>query len=174
MNASHLVVEPDMAAALEIIRHAGTWLRDTGKPNFSRWWDPGNVTPAALAPYTAPDDFYVVKIDGKPAATAILKTESTLQDWSSVDKDTPAPGAVYIFYVAVEREFAGHHLVDVLIDKAAEMARQHGFRYLRLDARVKAIKVCELYEKLGFERVGTIEEEGKLVAFYQKSLETYE
>ena len=161
-------IEPDMSAAIEVIRHVGAWMRDSGIANYSDWWDPDKVSPEMLAAYAKPEEFYVVKVEGQPAAAVIIQREQSLQDWSSIDKDTEAPSATYIHYVAVEREFAGRGLVGIIMDKADEIAKQQGTSVLRLDTNADEPKLCAIYERLGFNLVGTLEEEGHNTAFYEK------
>lgn len=163
-------VETDMPAAIDVIRHAGTWMRDNNIANYSDWWNPDIVSAEMLSPYAQPDEFFVVKVDGKPAAAVIIQVEQSLQDWSSVDKDNQPPKATYVHYVAVEREFAGRGLVSVIMDKATEIAAQEGSTFIRLDTNADEPKLCSLYEGLGFQRVGTEQEGDHLTAFYEKSV----
>jgi len=161
-------VEADMPGAIDVIRHAGAWMRDNGLDNYSEWWDPDKVSAEMLTSYAQPDEFFVVKVDNKPAAAVIIQAEQSLQDWSSIDKDNQPPKATYVHYVAVEREFAGQGLVSVIMDKATEIAVQQGSTVIRLDTNADEPKLCSLYEGLGFQRVGTEREGDHLTAFYEK------
>jgi ribosomal protein S18 acetylase RimI-like enzyme len=167
---SGIGIEVNMDAAIEIIRHVGAWMRETGAGNYSKWWDPNEVDAEKLLKYVKPDDFYVVLVDGQPAGMAVIQPNQTLQDWSSIDESTPPPKAIYVDYVAVEREFAGRGLVKVLMGKAEDIARQSGAAVIRLDTNGNEPKLCELYEGLGFQRVGAYQEETYLNAFYEKPM----
>lgn len=160
----------DIEAATEVIRHAGAWMRDSNLSNYSDWWDPDQVSADMLRKYAEPDDFYVVEVDGHPAAAAILQSEQSMQDWSAVDKDNEPPKAIYMHYIAVEREHAGQGLVGDLVSKAAQLAKKRGASLLRLDTNADEPKLCSLYEGLGFVRVGTEQEEAHTTAFFEKNI----
>jgi nicotinamidase-related amidase/ribosomal protein S18 acetylase RimI-like enzyme len=161
-------IETNMDAATRIIKHAGQWMRDRKVGNYSKWWDPDRISTELLGHYAKPNEFYVVRVNGQAAAAAILQTEQSLQDWGSIDRDTVPPLAVYLHYVAVERNFAGHGLVGMLVETAEQLARQNHAGVLRLDTNAQEPKLCSLYEGLGFERVGTAQEGDHLTAFYEK------
>ena len=157
-----------MNAAVEIIRHVGAWMRDSGKDNYSDWWNPSRVSIEMLSKYAQPDEFYVVRVDGKPAAAAIIQQEQSMQDWSSVDKSSVPPKTVYIHFIAVEREFAGRGLVKALIDQAEKVAHEKGAKVLRLRTDANEPKLYGLYEEFGFKRVGIAQEGSHTIAFYGK------
>lgn len=165
----NIQVIQDRDLAIEIIRHVGAWLRDTHKANYSKWWDPDKLTAEFLGQYARPEEFYVIKVDGKPAAASVIQPGETqiVQDWSSIDEGA-SPKAIYLAWVAVEREFAGHGLVARLIEKTEELARQKGCDRLRLDTYAGEPKLRDVYESLGFRLVGTAQEQDHTTAFYEK------
>ena len=167
---ANVEVEQNLPVALEVIRHAGAWMRDTGKRNYSAWWDPDRVSEEMLAPYAKPDEFYVFSIDGRAAGAAIIQREQSMQDWTAIDGTGPAPEAIYIHYVAVKREFAKMGLVGEVIAEAERVAREQGIALLRLDTNANESKLCQLYESYGFRQVGTETEGDHTTAFYEKQL----
>ena len=157
-----------MATALDVIRHAGTWMRDNGIANYSEWWDPEQVNAEMLRPYAQANEFFVVAVDGTPAAAAIIQEEQSLQDWSYIDGEAEPPHATYLHYVSVERAFAGQDLVGTILDKAMDIAQQNNSTVLRLDTNADEPKLCALYESYGFIQVGVQQEGDHLTAFYEK------
>lgn len=147
---------------------AGKWLEEAGM-NPSESWQTKNLNKEYLSKYAKPDEFFVVLVDEKPAAAAILQFEQTAQDWSAVDKDNP-PKVLYIHWLAVAREFAGKGLPKVLVDFAQEYARKHGVELLRLDTNAEETKLRKIYEDLGFALIAVIPEDNRETALYQKSL----
>jgi len=162
--------ESDMPAAIEVIRHAGAWMRDIGLANYSDWWNPDKVNVEMLRPYAKPDEFFVLKVDGVPAAAVIIQSKQNLQDWSSVDKTKQPPQSTYVHYIAVERAFSGRGLVAKIMEKAEEIARKNESIVIRLDTNADEPKLCSLYEGLGFLRVGTDQEGSHSTAFYEKPI----
>ncbi len=67
-----------MDLAISVIRGAGAWLLESGK-NPSKWWQLQNLTPEFLLQYAKPEEFYVVLVNKKPAAAAILQRSQTLK-----------------------------------------------------------------------------------------------
>ncbi len=164
----NISIETDMAAAIDVIRHAGIWMRDSDTANYSSWWNPEKVSNEMLSPHAKPNEFFVIKVGAQPVATAIIQTQQSLQDWSSIDNGKEPPKAIYVHYVAVEREFAGQGLVAVLVEKATAIAKQQGCSVIRLDTNANEPKLCSLYQGLGFHRVGTEQDGDHLTAFYEK------
>lgn len=81
------------------MRNAGRWLKKTGKKP-SKWWQLQNLNRKFLLQYAKPKEFYVVLIDNKPAAAAILQINQRAQDWQGVDKNQSQP-ALYIHWLCV-------------------------------------------------------------------------
>lgn len=169
-SGEQISIQNDADRAVEVIRHVGAWMRDSGLTNYSEWWDPDNVSTEMLSQYAKPDELFVLTVDGQPAAAAILQPEQSLQDWSAIDGDNEPPRAMYIHYLAVERNFAGRGLASSFMDKAMELAQEHEATVLRLDTNADEPKLCALYEGLGFKRVGTVQEDHHSTALYEKKV----
>ena len=97
-----------------------------------------------LGQYAKPDEFFVAIVEGRPAAAAIIQQEQTAQDWSSVDKGSP-PKAMYVHWIAVEREFAGKGLPTILINHAEKLALENDISVVRLDTNSDEPKLFNLY-----------------------------
>lgn len=168
ITTDRIEIRPDMDASIEVIRHAGAWLQET-KGETSEWWDPEVVSADFLSPHAKPDEFFVAFVDGRPAATAIIQATQDMQDWSSVDGEAE-PNALYIHYVATEREFASQGLVTYLMDKAIQLAKERGIPVLRLDTNADEPKLCDLYEAHDFVSVGIVPEEGHRTVLYERQV----
>jgi ribosomal protein S18 acetylase RimI-like enzyme len=170
LQSPSIGVTQDTDASITVIRHVAEWLQKTGLETDG-WWDPANMNLDFLGQYAKPDEFYVAIVDGEPAAAAIIQQEQTAQDWSSVDEGSTPP-AMYLHWLAVEREHSGEGLPKVLIDHAEELARQKGLPVIRLDTNADEPKLCKIYEELGFKRVNVISEAGHNTALYEKTVES--
>ena len=91
------------------------------------------------------------------------------QSWKSIDGDHPK-SALYIHWLCVHRNFASQGLSDKMIEFAEQEANKRGFKLLRLDTLADEPKLCQLYERLGFQLVGTEKEEEHHTAFFEKNL----
>jgi ribosomal protein S18 acetylase RimI-like enzyme len=155
--------------AITVIHSAGQWLQESGK-NPSRWWQPQNLNRKFLLKYAEPEDFYVVLVNQKPAAAAILQLSQRNQDWGSVDKGL-SPQAVYIHWLSVARQFAGRGLPKVIVDFAQVFAKSKNIEFLRLDTNADEVKLRKVYEDLGFKLMGIEQETNQKTAFYQMKVD---
>ncbi len=158
----------DMAGAVDIIRNVAEWMQGVGLVHDG-WWEPENMNVAFLGQYAKPDEFFVARLDGKPAAAAIIQAEQSLQDWGAVDNGSTPP-ALYLHYVAVEREFAGRGLPRELMQHAENLAKEKGIPALRLDTNADESKLRKVYEDFGFKEVKILEEDGNRTVLYEKQV----
>lgn len=158
----------DVDKTVEVLRDAGAWLLESGKEP-SKWWQLKNLNTDFLFQYAAPDEFYVGMVDNQPAVAAILQVGEEAQSWQSVDGDTPQP-ALYIHWLCVSRQFAGSGLTSEMVSFAARLAREKQLNILRVDTNASEEKLRVLYEGLGFELAGILEEDYRTTALYQKNI----
>lgn len=156
----------DIDLAISVMRNAGKWLQESGK-NPSKWWQLKNLNRKFLLQYAKPQEFYVVLVNKKPAAAAIVQPSQEAQDWKNIDKNNPQR-ALYIHWLCVHREFASMGLPKVIINFATELARKKNIGLLRADTNADELKLCKIYEDLGFHQVAVEQEDYRRTAFYQK------
>lgn len=154
-----------MDQSISVMRHAAQWMLESGK-EVTKWWDLKNLHKDFLLEHAKEDEFYVGLIDDKPVVTAVLQIEQNAQDWSKVN--TPKEPALYIHWLAVRRDFAGKDLPKAMVDFAEELAKKKKIKFLRADTDAKNPKLRKVYEDLGFNLVGTIDEGYRETAFFQK------
>ena len=110
---------------------------------------------------------YVTNIEGQPAG-AVLLLESDARAWG---EDLGNDGlALYIHKLSVRQAFAGRGVGEQIINWAAQHTKDQGRQYLRLDCHEDNAGLCNYYEKLGFQRVGTHESDHSTSALYQRDL----
>lgn len=150
------------------MRDVAEWMKSSGKP-MSQWWEPKNMNPAFLLQHTELNEFYVALVEGKPAASVVLQDSERNQSWKHIDGNKTQK-ALYIHWLCVARAFSGQGFSKVMIDFATNEAKKRGFKLLRLDTNAEEERLCKLYEGLGFQLMGTEQEENHKTAFYQKVL----
>lgn len=143
-------------------------MQESGK-EVSKWWKLENLNSEFLLQYAKPEEFYVALVIGKPAAAAILQLSQSAQDWHNIDKGQPRP-ALYIHWLCVSRKHSGKGLPKTMVDFAEQKARENGISLMRVDTNAKEKKLREIYEGLGFELAGVIQEDYRTTAFYQKNV----
>lgn len=167
MTSDDTKIINDMTASLLVMREAGKWLQDSGK-NPNKWWQLKNLTPEFLLKFVTPEEFYVVMINGTPAASAVLQITDSNQ-WEFIDGDTPLK-ALYIHWVCVSRQFAGRGLPTLLIKHAEELSRAANVHLMRVDTNADEPKLRHIYESNGFTLVKVLDEGYRNTAYYQKQL----
>jgi GNAT superfamily N-acetyltransferase len=158
----------DMDKAIEVMFNVGNWMENSGLET-GEWWKPENMNREFLLKHTEPNEYFVITIDDKPAASMVLQETERNQSWKPIDGETPQK-ALYIHWVCVNRDFAGKGLSKKLIDFAKNEAQKRGFSRLRLDTIAEEKKLCAVYEKIGFVLMGSEKEGEHLTAFYQLDL----
>ena len=159
----------DTDKAISMMHGVALWMEKNGM-HVTQWWQPQNMNREFLLKHAGSNEFYVGLEGDKPVASVILQDSERNQSWKSVDGDT-SQKALYIHWLCVARDFSGQGYSKSMVDFSAEKARKKGFKLLRLDTDANEKKLCELYEELGFERVGTELSGEHKTAFYQKELE---
>ncbi len=158
-----------MDQAVGVMRSAGQWMRESGK-NPSKWWKMENLNREFLLKHAKEDEFYVGLVNGVPAVAAVLMLLDSNEEWKNVDVDH-SQKALYIHWLCVDRQFAGRNLPKRMIDFTQRLAKKNGVGFLRLDANADKTKLQNIYEDLGFRLVGTIQEDARTSAFYQKMVD---
>lgn len=159
----------DTDKAISVMQNVSSWMQKNGMP-LSQWWLPENMNREFLLKHTEPDEYFVAVVGDKPAASVILQDSERNQSWKPIDGDDPKK-ALYVHWLCVAREFSGQGLSKVMIDFAAKEAKKRGFMLLRLDTDASKKKLRKLYEDLGFQLMGTDQEDEEYTtAFYQKEI----
>ncbi len=158
----------DMDRAIGVMQEAGKWIVDSGKKS-TKWWKPENLNKEFLLRYLRPDEFYVVLVDGVPAAAAGLQIARNSQDWKTVDGDNAQP-ALYIHWLCVSRAFAGKGIPQILMDFAATLAKKQTIGLVRVDTDADEGKLRAMYESFGFALQKVQKEEYRRSALYQKQI----
>lgn len=167
MTSGDIKIINDMSASLLVMREAGKWLKDSGK-NPNKWWQLQNLTPEFLLQFVTAEEFYVVTINGAPAASAVLQITDSNQ-WEFIDGNTPSK-ALYIHWVCVSRQFAGRGLPTLLIKHAEKLAQAAHVAFMRVDTNADEPKLRRIYESNGFTLVKVLNEGYRNTAYFQKAL----
>lgn len=158
----------DKAKAIEIIKGVCKWLDSTGR-EVDDWWNADKMDEHFFDEYAQDSDFYVLEVDGEPAATAIIQAKQNMQDWSAIDGDSETR-AIYIHYLCVDRRFAGQGYAQMLMDHAKELAGRNNIKLLRLDTNYDKPKLKKLYEDYGFKNVKVLDEPAHRTVLYELNL----
>jgi ribosomal protein S18 acetylase RimI-like enzyme len=94
-------------------------------------------------------NFCVGKVGNNNAAAMILQWQDFLF-WPQFKADESG----FIHKLCVRRNYSGQGLSCKMVAYAIEECKKKDIRYLRLDTGWHRQKLCDLYESLGFVKVG--------------------
>jgi GNAT superfamily N-acetyltransferase len=165
INKQSIIVIQDADLAIDIMYKVGKWLVDSGL-NPEEYFLPENMNHEYLLKHVEPNEFYVILIDDKPAASVVLQENQRNQSWECVD-GKERKEALYIHWLAVNREWAGKGLPKVVLDLAIREAKKRGYKLIRLDTIASQPKLRKVYDDLGFKAVHIGEGEFEDTVFYE-------
>ena len=150
----------ELDLAVRIMREVAQWCIDTGRP----MWTLDELTAEALLRHPpAEADFRVARFYGEPAAAMILQWRDPLF-WPRV----PAGESGFLHKLCVRRAFAGRGLSARMVEAAAAECRERQASWLRLDTDNGRVKLCRLYEGMGFIKVGNMTTENRHYALFER------
>ena len=137
------IARPDQVAdVLSVLDEAAAWLNERG---FAQW--PARFEPSWVTDAISRGETWLVEADGVIGATVTL-------DWSDPLWADSEGSAAYLHRMAVRRQGAG--LGPVILDWAADVARQRGCGALRLDCVASNGRLRAYYEAAGFAHRGDV------------------
>jgi len=142
-NPKRIKIIQDCDIAIKIMHNVGEWLVNSNL-NPEEYWLPENMTREYLLKHVEPNEFYVVLIDDKPVASVVLQENERNQSWECVDGKEKKE-ALYIHWLAVNREFAGKGLPQIILDLAINEAKRRGDKLIRLDTIASQPKLRKVY-----------------------------
>ena len=153
----------EVELAIEIMREVAQWCIDAGKP---MWKLPELSREKLLRAPRDRQSFLVARVDGAPAASMILQWHDP-GFWPRVRENESG----FLHKLCVRRSFAGRSLSVLMVQHALGECRKRGIGYLRLDTAATRPRLCQLYEGMGFARVGRTFLDGRDYALYEMKIE---
>lgn len=145
----------EIGTVLAILNDASGWLQRQGIQQWpARFGDADDWRSARIAHYIESGKTWLVKVGDEPVATFSL-TDVADPDYADGWPDGP-DGALYIFRMAVRRDWSGSDLGRQILDWAGIRAAAEGKQWLRLDCHRHNRKLQRYYEQRGFTRIATL------------------
>lgn len=144
----------ELPLVLELLDDAARWLRERGITQWpARFTDAEDWRIARIRAYIDNGHTWMVRIHDTAVATFALSSADP--DYADGWPDGPETG-LYIYRMAVRRQFAGHDIGGHILDWSSARAAALGYRWLRLDCHRNNHDLQSYYKAHGFERVGTL------------------
>ena len=156
MNAN-ITVRPstsrELDALLEIVEHGRAALAAAGVPQ----WNDGYPSCESIASDLEKKVSYTALHNGKPIATAVILTDGE-PDYDEINDGRWLQDGPYITVhrVATHRDAKRTGAATALIEMAERMAKERGFRAVRIDTHRQNLAMQAFLEKNGFVRCGVI------------------
>ena len=160
----HKMDKEDLSLCSKMLREAAQRLKDKNIDQWAYWLNPPQDKIDWVAQGIYDGEFYKVLQDGQVVAMYRLQESDELY-WG-VQKEQ----ARYIHSLVVSDKHTGKALGKTIIEKIEKETMENGVDLLRLDCNALNQGLCQYYEKLGFEKVGTVQMPYSLNALYEKKL----
>lgn len=151
--------EADEETLRQIYDEIGAWLHDV--KGITTQWD--RAAPDGLIRSLIDSGEVYLALLGNEAAGAVRLTEKAavgLEHWGE--------DALYVYSLAVRREFSGVGLGKKILEWVAELARGRGKTYLRLDCMGDNARLIQYYVDAGFQFLGRHPQETWYALFEKK------
>lgn len=146
--------------AISIMREVAQWCEVSGK----NMWRPEALSKDRLMKDLSEENFCVGKFGDDNASSMILQWYDPLF-WPEKGKDESG----YVHKLCVRRKYSGQGVSHKMIEYAVEECKKKGVHFLRLDTGWNRQRLCELYESMGFIKVGKRTIGGWEYALYEMS-----
>lgn len=131
--------------ALHIIREVAQTCID----HHMSMWALDELTKDKLLKNLTADNFYIGMIGNDNATAMILQWHDPIF-WPHLNENESG----FVHKLCIRRKYAGMHLSKEMIDFAITECKKRGLKYLRLDTAGNIKKLCNIYESMGFVKVG--------------------
>lgn len=146
--------EDDTEAVLSLLDQAAAWLSSKGIVQWpQRFSHTEGWRIARITRYITNGQTWLVRANGTPVATFTIGGPDP--DYEDGWPDGSASG-LYIFRMAVDREWAGQDIGGQILDWVSVHAAANGYSWLRLDCSRDNRQLQKYYEARGFTRVNTL------------------
>ena len=157
-----MIKNGDIESAILILKEVAKCLIDKGQS----LWEIDSLTKEKLLNNNIlAENIYTYWENEKPIAAMILQWYDPVF-WSEIKPNESG----FIHKLCVSREYAGKGISGKMIKFAENECKNKGIKTLRLDCAGDRIKLCNLYESLGFKQINRKMMGNYDVAFYEKIL----
>jgi len=149
---------------LNLLQQAASWMERNG----IRQWTPGQFNEPDIINYFEDREVYLALIEHELAGMFTLQFSDPLY-WGPRNDDSYA----YLHRLCVTETYRGIGLGSLMLDYAADVAKEKGCKGLRFDTVAHNIKLNGFYQSLGYHYMGTNDMGGgRLVNLYEKFEDT--
>jgi GNAT superfamily N-acetyltransferase len=145
----------DLPTVFAVLNDAAAWLREKGIDQWPAHFDRRGWRGERIGGYVDAGWVWLAS-DVRGAVAVITLSPDADPDFAHGWPDGPGD-ALYIYRMATVRRARGQDIGARLVAWANDRAAQQGQQWLRLDCFRTNTRLHAYYERLGFQRVGTVE-----------------
>ena len=147
----HKLSQAQKAIVLDMLRAAALALKDQGISQWEYWLDPPESKLKWLEEGIVQGQFYLVQKESEKVGIVRIMEEDLLY-WGKQDVS-----ALYIHSLVILPKWKGLGFGSKVIDQIASIASEKNITRLRLDCVSNNQKLCQYYQNLDFQKVGTVQ-----------------
>lgn len=155
----------DKKAVLALFKDAADKIEKKKIDHWQYWKNPPIEKVQWVEEGIANKEFFFIKTTESETIGMVRILEDDLMYWGEQSDKSK-----YIHSLVVIEKYEGQGIGELIIKKVEKEAKVSGFSYLRLDSDAKNPKLCNYYEKQGFQKVGVRELSLSTYILYQKVL----
>ena len=144
------IEDDDMNTVLNLFKEADKKKKKKNIDHWQYWKNPPIEKVKWVEEGILNKEFFFVNGPDGQRIGMVRILEEDLMYWGQNDDKSK-----YVHSLVVIEEFAGKGMGEMILLKIENEARKNGYKYLRLDSDSKNPKLCNYYEKQGFNKVGT-------------------
>lgn len=145
----------DLPTVFAVLNDAALWLHERGISQWPTYFDRRGWRGERIGNYVDAGWVWLAS-DARGAVAVMTLSPEADPDFVHGWPDGPND-ALYIYRMATVRRAKGNDIGARLVTWAGDRAAREGYRWLRLDCFRTNTRLHRYYERLGFQRVGTVE-----------------
>ncbi|KXN98913.1 GCN5 family acetyltransferase [Aequorivita aquimaris] len=143
------IEKKDKDKVLELFKEAAEKINKMNIDHWQYWKNPPKEKIEWVEEGILNNEFFFIKeLNGKNIGMVRILDEDLLYWGKQKEK------AKYVHSLVIKEDYNGKGLGTKILQKIETTAKTDNCKYLRLDADSKNPKLCQYYEKIGFEKMG--------------------
>lgn len=163
----HRIKNNELETVLQLFKETAEKIYQMGIDHWQYWKNPPKEKIKWVEEGIDNHEFFFIKASNNEHLGMVRILNEDLLYWGEQEHK-----AKYIHSLVVKEKYNGKGFGIKIINAIEHQAKEDNCKYLRLDADAKNPKLCNYYEKMGFNKVRTVQLPLSTYHLYEKALNT--
>ncbi len=155
----------ELDTVLDLFKSTAEKIQKKGVDHWQYWHDPPPAKIQWVQEGITNQEFYFVNNEKGENIGMVRIMDEDLLYWGEVDGKSK-----FVHSLVVREEYNGKGIGATILQAIETQAREENCEFIRLDCDSKNPRLCQFYENLNFQKVGTSELPLSTYNLYQKEL----